>query len=334
MQIKNKGFSLIEILVALGIFSFVSLAFASFISQTVRELRAANQKTEMLSFERDLETALRLDMNSCSGIVGGLSFNRGSVTGTSGPVIQIPNGLTSSNGTVLAAPNQPLLGTTTGLRVARTELEVQEELPSPNDHIYRGILRVALDPDSTIRSFVPTESQIWFEVDPNSPAGSREIEGCAPAVVASPCDVDQIQVGTGTGQAICTSMAQLIADAFQNLTCPPNTLLAGVNPDGTPICSPMPNMGGGLPPPLPPGPGTGPPESTTKSCTTSGRGTSRICEVYCDPGWTRTSCIGQRARGSNAGRSVVLLGNNGCRAEGRCGPRTCDHTTAILTCIR
>ncbi len=315
MQIKNKGFSLIEILVALGIFSFVSLAFASFMSQTAREFRAANQKTEMISFERDLEMVLRLDMGSCSAIVQGHTFNRGGITETSGPVIPLPNGLFNGDGTVLAAPNELLMGTSTGLRVARTELEVTRELPPPNNHVYQGTLRVAMDPDSTVRSFVPTSSQIWLEVDPASPAGSRQIQGCSPAIIASPCAEGEIQVGTGTGEALCTDMTQLIAEAMQQLSCPPDTVLGGVNPDGTPDCRPMADAGTAPPTPT----GDGQLESTTKRCSTSGR---RSCEVHCDPGWTRSACTAQ------------TIGESGCQASPNCGARTCMRTTAVLTCIR
>ncbi len=261
-----QGFSLLEILIAIGLFSLVAMGFASFAKVMFAELRAANQKMEVITLESDIQLSLRMNTEACNTMIAPLSFNPNLVTGSSGPVITLPNGiLTSLNPqTFIAQPGQPLLGTTSGLVVDATELEIIREV---NPSLYEGVFWVRMDPDSTVRSLAPISTRYFLSAEP----GTGNLTGCSPQPVGPPCPDGEVLIGLlEDGEPLCQSITQALA----GLSCPATTYLAGFTDNGDPDCQALPE----IPPAPEPGEGEG-----------GGMGDCifecRIESCYMDDGW-------------------------------------------------
>lgn len=254
----SSGFSLIELVLVVGMMGFIITAFATFAAHMSRDLRGSNQKIEQMTMGQDLQMGLRMDNAACSLTLGTNStFNANQITQNSGPRINLPQGIVinSNTGERIAQPGELLRGTAAGLRVQRTELEIIREVPNANPGvlIYEGVFRITLDPNSLVRSLQPVSVPYFFDVDPASPPGSRLITGCAPQPVGQPCPAGQVQTGIlANGDSICITTAELLGGA--NLSCPEGTYMAGFTAQGNPDCQPLPEI---PPDPEPGGGGSG-----------------------------------------------------------------------------
>ncbi len=161
---KNNpnGFSLIELVLVIGMMGFIMTAFASFAAHMSRDLRAANQKIEQMTMGQDIQMGLRMDTAACDLTVANQSFNSNQITGNSGPRINLPNGIViSSNGEErIAQPGELLRGTNSGLRVLTTELEITRQL---QQDIFQGVFHITLDPNSLVRSLQPVSVAYFLQ---------------------------------------------------------------------------------------------------------------------------------------------------------------------------
>ncbi|MGZ3782583.1 MAG: PulJ/GspJ family protein [Pseudobdellovibrionaceae bacterium] len=106
VSIKNYGFSLIEILITIGIAGIISLAIATITTTLIKQNKALQQKLESIELEQNT-VRLLADNNSCNCIFQGLPFtgaetlmSDGIKNGCSGYLIK-PNSLISANGSGL-----------------------------------------------------------------------------------------------------------------------------------------------------------------------------------------------------------------------------------------
>lgn len=241
MTRKSRGFSLVEIVLALGIFSFVSLAFAHFMAQISRELRASNQKIEMLSLERDLEMAARMNTSLCSAIVAGLTFNASNLNDPSSPRprIELKDGISISDSSAVAKPGELLPGTTTGLVVDQVYLEMESDLSPGSPEIYTGFFVVQMTGESMIRALQPAKFRYYFLAEDSSPLNARQLISCSPHPVGQGCEPPEFQIGMySNGDAICSTVAQQMGQG-----CQPGYYVQGVAPDGSWICEQIPAGG-------------------------------------------------------------------------------------------
>ena len=159
---KNNpnGFSLIELVLVIGMMGFIMTAFASFAAHMSRDLRAANQKIEQMTMGQDIQMGLRMDTAACDLTVANQSFNSNQITGNSGPRINLPNGIViSSNGEErIAQPGELLRGTNSGLRVLTTELEITRQL---QQEFFRGSFTLLWTPILWSEVFSPYPSPIF-----------------------------------------------------------------------------------------------------------------------------------------------------------------------------
>ena len=329
IQNRTKGFSLIEIMIALGIFSFVSMAFASYMSHTSRELRASNQKIEMISLERDLEMATRMNTTLCSSIVDGLTFDASNLTDPSSPrpKLALNDGISLSDNSIVAKPGDPLPGSTTGLVVDQVFLEIETDLAPVNPDIYSGFFVIQMESSSMVRALQPVKFRYYFLADSASPLDSRELISCSPHPLGQGCDPPEIQVGMySNGDAICTTLAQQMGSG-----CPPGSYLQGVAPNGSWICNPLPTA------PSQPTDPTDPDEPG--SCTAPdgtvvasgewahGKWVAFASEVGCSPqsakcedgAWTSNTINPVNKDGSPLPSFELYLTPDQCAGVGRCG---------------
>ena len=244
---KPSGFSLIELVLVVGMMGFLITAFASFAAHMARDLRAANQKIEQMTMGQDIQMALRRDTGACDLMVRDRTFNSGQITANSGPRIDLPGGIviSSATGETIAQPGELLRGTVSGLRVLTTELEITRQI---DQDIFEGVFRVTLDPDSLVRSLQPVSAVYFFEAQPG--AGVRTLVGCSPQPVGEPCEDGEVQFGVlQNGETLCRPLAQMLdemdMDSFiGDFSCPEGEALVGFD-SGSPLCQAVGSDGGG-----------------------------------------------------------------------------------------
>lgn len=173
---NQKGMSLVELLVGIGIMAIVMGGVVSMQVHQQRETRAVSEKLALLDFEKLLQSAM-MDGSTCKFILNDptpLTFNATAV-GPNSPQYIIPsrplyaqvNGATP--GPVIAQVNQPLTPDNTSL-VPRT---IRLKIESGSGTTYVGRWEVQFDSDRLVRALKPVTVSTILTVDNSNPTAAR-----------------------------------------------------------------------------------------------------------------------------------------------------------------
>lgn len=210
MKINNTiGFTIIELMVALGIMSIMGFAFTAIIINSNREMKALEMKADSLSLKANVEGALsNLDTCSCLMNSYASSFDSDHLSMTASNISVIKSSCESSASTV-AAENADVVGTK--LVVDKIKIENIEYLGTAES--YKGKLRISYQPSMLgIRPLRPITLDIRFKTQASSPSNAKKIVEC-----------DFFGSSGGIANLNIPS-------------CPPDQYLRGVQ-DGLPLCS-------------------------------------------------------------------------------------------------
>jgi prepilin-type N-terminal cleavage/methylation domain-containing protein len=188
---SNKGFSLIEITVALGILSVTVLAFATMMTNQSRQTKALSEKMATL----DLTNALiRTVANSaaCDFMLTNpavLTFDSTLIGSGTPPVINLNTvyPTASATGTPVAQVNtaaSPLSASAVVTTIVINEI-------TGADDSFGARLTVNFDETQLTHVLRPVSVGLSFLTDPASPANAKVITGCgsASAAIAGPPDL-------------------------------------------------------------------------------------------------------------------------------------------------
>ncbi len=176
---NNLGFTIIEVLVAMGLLGIVAFIFGDIMYTQQREIRFMNQKGE--AFE--LQTLIREALKSkavCSwqlahrviNVVGTTINNPSPTTLTIGTLYM---GLNNASG-VLAQAGFPVPQTSTGLIVQTVQFTKIFATGIPD--VYKGTFVINFAPTSVVRSMRPVEVQKFIVLYPGGPLSAKLIKEC------------------------------------------------------------------------------------------------------------------------------------------------------------
>lgn len=154
---NNRGMSLVEVLVSLGITVILMSATASMFVTQQRENRALNQKLEMVDLKNQIMQAFQ-NSSTCTWQIQGKTFNTSGVTSTnpsstSIDLVELRHGPNSSS-LLLAKTNSTLPGSQSNLKVA--SIRFNNILATGNPDEYKGHFEITFMDSSLSRPMRPT----------------------------------------------------------------------------------------------------------------------------------------------------------------------------------
>jgi hypothetical protein len=208
-MINNKGFSILEVLVAAAISLMMFLGFASLSGQMSKEMKHSDQRADALEF-RTAVTGLLADLQTCSCQLN-LNLSDIDLTGPS-PNASLSALKTSCKPTasLFAAPNQAITGSNSRLTIDQIRLIKIESLGVLNK--YRGRLSFGYKSDNLLRAIPGFDVEVRFSTDPGSPASAKRVLSCdfvggASGTVSGICPPGQFVTGISGGDVLCSGVA-------------------------------------------------------------------------------------------------------------------------------
>lgn len=191
----RRGFSLIEVLVLLGILSVVGLGAATMISQLSTEQMIIGQKYEMLDLKQTMLNALSNPatcvcmLNPTNNATNSTSLTFDS-TAPNPPAIMLDHFYAACDGnnhptSAIVSAGQALPGSVTGLKVASITLRGISSIGAPGAHTFQAEFDVQFDPHSMLLARQPIMVSQIFSTDPASPANAQTIISCQPSGASS-----------------------------------------------------------------------------------------------------------------------------------------------------
>lgn len=184
-KIQQSGFSLIEVLVSVGLLSLVSLGMMTMISNQNKSITVLGEKLTAKDLEISLKS-LMLNRSFCSCLVNGKTFNTG--TNQVSAISSVPTGYTNLATCTAAATNLiPTAGSvfnnSTSLRVGSINVE---NVVVQSASTYTAELTVGIDPASGIMPLKGFSTVFNFNIDTSSgtPA-ARPILSCSPDIAVT-----------------------------------------------------------------------------------------------------------------------------------------------------
>lgn len=156
---KQAGFSLIEMMIVVGIMGVVSLGFASMMLTQARFQRQINQSIERNDLAQFLSSVMSADSN-CPCQFAGHPVTAG-VTSLTG-IAQLKASCVSVQARTLASVGAMVPGSQTGLKVASIGLA---NIGSAGANTYTADLQIQFDPDSTVVSLHPVSQPLIVQTD-------------------------------------------------------------------------------------------------------------------------------------------------------------------------
>jgi hypothetical protein len=204
----NKGFSILEVLVAAAISLMVFLGFASMSSQMNKEIKHSGQRADALEFRSSVGGLLSdLSVCSCQLNQSLASIDTTVLTPTAG----LATLKTSCDpaATTFAAPNQTVLGSSSRLTINQMQLIDIENLGVADR--YRGRLSFDYKSDNLIRAIAGFDLEVRFTTDPASPPTAKKLVSCdfVGAAVGG--------VGVGVLSLGCVRPASLLPESLEVL---------------------------------------------------------------------------------------------------------------------
>ncbi|NJL23893.1 MAG: type II secretion system protein [Calothrix sp. SM1_5_4] len=200
MEVKEayleRGGSLIEVLVMLGVIGVVALAMMNLLQAQHQQIRVLSQKQEIIDFKNlVLQNALRPEVCSWQLKSTGATLDLSAATSETHPsasVINLPalyQGV-DVNSAKLAEVGNTLPGSLTGMVVQSIQFKGVYATGNPNE--YRGFLEVVFEPASLAMIHKPVRVSQIVRVMPGDPINAKRVETC---------------LGHGLGAATVTSFA-------------------------------------------------------------------------------------------------------------------------------
>lgn len=305
----GAGFSLVEVLIAIGVMAIFAMGFASYISYMSKELRYTSQKMESMETRSSLGRLLSdLPTCSCQLSLHASPFDT-TATNPTLAVAQIQTGCDPSSPVFIRAGE---MIANSGTQLAISALQIQEIESMGVSDRYRGRLVAAFDPNSLVRGMRPIDLEIHFSTDPASPATAKTITTC-----------DFVAGGGGPPLASGSPTPSPTPGPSMTSTCPAGEYVVGISA-GTLQCAPVVASGGSSGSSSGPGP-IATPVSTPSGPSLSSPGpgcTGHYCITY---DFGRCSGIGCRTNGATCtgdGCTACAVGAI-CNAPGCCAGPAC-----------
>jgi prepilin-type N-terminal cleavage/methylation domain-containing protein len=230
---NGNGFTLVEILVALGLLGGLAVAFSSMISNQVKETKSATETLAILDFQKSLTGALA-DGNVCTYILNNptqATFDSTNLPQTVIPSLPIYSGVTLGSpvvpGPVLAEAGKSVSSLMGALKIKSIRLDIV----SGAGNYYMGHWLVEFDASNLTREKKPVTVSSILLVDPTVPTSAR-IKGCVGSNMLThstqSCDPGEVVTGFDEDGAIICSQ--------NHVSCPAGQAMNGVGDDGNPIC--------------------------------------------------------------------------------------------------
>lgn len=189
---RARGFSIIEVLVALGIMSIVSMALISLLTNQNKEVKALGER--MIS--KDVETQLKnvlLNSSYCDCLLRGYTLNTVTTpTAWNSFPLSIPSGYNQpppaapTPCTALSSFIIPPVGGKIGNSSVKTAGITMDNILYQGSGYYTGSLNISFDPGSMVRAMKSLRIPMSFSIDTTSgtPA-ARNFSSCGSAPSAS-----------------------------------------------------------------------------------------------------------------------------------------------------
>lgn len=193
-NLKNGGFSIVEVMVAVGITSILGLSLMNLSSDLRKETRSLEQKIDVLGFEKHL-LAVMADGSLCKRTVVDTTytFNSSDLSNVNIPIAEIKASSNILAPTLIAANPGTSLGSS-GVKVNSIQFTSFVEI-GPNQ--YSANLVVGLDASQLVRAIRPIEIKLNLFTstpDPMVP-NNKQIIDCSPPKQA--CIVQTCQFSRG-----------------------------------------------------------------------------------------------------------------------------------------
>jgi type II secretory pathway pseudopilin PulG len=176
--IQNRlGFSIVEVLVAVGIMGVLTLSILSLLNTQNRELRAIDEKMNLQSLQVAISASLS-NPGFCSCFLGSQNFNYSAKTWDSLPTI-----MNSSFDTSCNPQGSPLLSVGVyhpGFRITPTAINVNGIVEvTANSGIFTANLSIQLDPTNLVRARKDLSFPFSFSVNMTDPPTARRLITCS-----------------------------------------------------------------------------------------------------------------------------------------------------------
>ncbi len=209
-SLNKNGFSIIEILVALGIMSVIATGMATTFSQQQQEVRALGEKFDTQSLSHSVLTMIQSPASCRANFIYGVVPTDISDATTSSPSahsIDIPElhvGLTPTTA-LIAKTGQSLPGKPVG-RMVVLSIKIKDITKTGVLNEYKGSLTIEFDPTSLARSLRPVSiDQIFTIITPDNAAIVNNCGSIGASVpVASTIIEPKCEWNAMAGLGVCT----------------------------------------------------------------------------------------------------------------------------------
>jgi type II secretory pathway pseudopilin PulG len=197
LRSNQKGMSLVEVLVSIGISTVISFVMATTMVNVSRDQRALQEKYNQLELKNDLLTAFantdiclsQLNQNSPTLNLSGVSASNPSKQSISYSELHMGN---SNQSLLLAKVGSPLPGSSPNQMVV-SKIELGSFLSTGSPNTFTGELKIEMDPATLTRALKPLSIKQIFNIA--GPVASAKIVGCG---VGSGNNFGGVAHGVGT----------------------------------------------------------------------------------------------------------------------------------------
>ena len=192
-MLKNRGMSIIEVLVATGLLSIVTLGVMSMISSQNKEVTALTERLGVKDVEAQLVNVMNV-ADFCSCLMRGLTLNATSVPMTlSANPVDIPMGYNQPIPVLLTTPCTPnsvnRIVPSGGNKIAGLNVKVNTityaDINPLGSSKYSANLKISFDPNSGVRPHADIKASVIFTVNSADPANAQRFQACGSAVPAA-----------------------------------------------------------------------------------------------------------------------------------------------------
>lgn len=180
MAKRNSGFSLVEVLITIGLFSFFGMVFASVLQSQRQQIRALIQKQESV----ELKDLMQRQLSRSAVCTWQL---KDKVIDVSAPPTQANPSPTvllfdelyqgeDASSALIAKANDRLPGTQNGLKVS--EIRFRSVYATGNANEYAGVFEVDFDPSSLSMPMRSVQFQRLIRTVPTDPDNAKRIDSC------------------------------------------------------------------------------------------------------------------------------------------------------------
>jgi hypothetical protein len=218
---SNKGFSILEVLMAAGLMMVLALALFQMMATQNKDVKMIEEKLNILQVETMLTRVVN-DMKVCTDELKNKRVDLTNVkpdTEVTDTSLQL-----QSFGEVVEVGATPYaLNSTSPSGATVSEIKLSKYKGDPNHTSFKAILFVSFA--GTLLPRLPLEVPLMFSVDPADPINNKKITGCGAGVAAG---------GKGSGQVIGQSVIGKVAG--KNTSAAP-VFLAIINDDEKADCN-------------------------------------------------------------------------------------------------